>query len=107
MEMKSTSTWEDLNLGGQYHPLLAMDQMVVCVVLNFTQESVKKQRPGMSFAIRSFWTMMSNTEPIFLEHKKLYHVQFSQDLREVQILHSSLEKITDFTLSERRNPLFH
>lgn len=93
--------------GGQYHSLLATNEMVDFVVLDFTQKSAKKKCPDMSFVAVHQCIMMSNMKSVFLEHKKFYHVRFSQDFREVQILDSSLETITDFTLSERRNPLFH
>lgn len=92
--------------GGQYHSLLVMNKMVDYVVLNFTQKGLRKKRPGMSIAVRSCVTM-SNTKPVYLEYGKLYHVQFSQDFRDVKILDANLETKIDFTLNERPNPLFH
>lgn len=54
-----------------------------------------------------FCVMVSNTKSVLVEYKQLYHVQFSQDFQEVQILASSLETTIDFTLSEWRDPLLH
>ena len=46
-------------------------------------------------------------QSIFLEYRKLYHVQFSQDFRDVEILDTNLETKAVFTLSKRANPLFY
>ncbi|KAL4961801.1 uncharacterized protein BDV14DRAFT_192003 [Aspergillus stella-maris] len=77
---------ERFETGGQYYSMLLSGEMEQYIVLDFTNTAPKKPRP---------------------EYKgKLYHVVFSENYREVDVIDASdLSVIKSFVLMEHANPI--